>query len=306
VRWPSILFGILTLLLVYQLGLKLFQHPVLPLLAFGIALLTPALYHWSRLAVDGIFAVPFVLAAMLNVHLFLESQRSRHLWLTGLLLGIGFYSSTTAPIQMPIYLALFAVTLWIAGYKHAAVYGRLAAGFIAPLLLLVPWFALHPETYRDTLGRWAIHAAHVRNPLDGLRAMVNWGSLTNRASVYWEFLNPAFLFFPAESPDALRTTASGPLLATLMPLLLTGVVRVFRANSPALPLLVGGYFLAPLAAATFGEDHALERVLVMFPIAALLATFGVETMWGSRSKASQLTAALLLLLAALQFAFFLR
>ena len=38
-------------------------------------------------------------------------------------------------------------------------------------------------------------AAHLRIPLDGVRAFVNPGTLGNRASLYWGFWDPSWLFF---------------------------------------------------------------------------------------------------------------
>lgn len=305
VRWPSVLAGIIVILLVYRIGLKVFGNPALAATAAALVLLTPIHYVFSRLATDGIFAVPFVVASIVSVLSFFESQRARHLWAAGLLLGFGFYSGTTAPMQMPIYLSLFALAMWIGGYGRPAVYSRLGLGFLLPLVCLVPWFALHPDSYPDTLGRWAIHAAHIRNPIDGLRAIVNWGSLTNRASVYWEFLNPAFLFFPAEEEAVAATRASGPMVASMLILLPAGIVRIGRACSPAVAvLLLIGFAVGPLAASTFGENHAIGRALVMIPFAAIIATFGVDALWSSNSRWGRLAAAALLILVPLQFAFF--
>jgi 4-amino-4-deoxy-L-arabinose transferase-like glycosyltransferase len=305
VRWPSVVIGVIAILLVYRIGLVLFANPVLPLVAAILTMLTPGLYMFSRLGMEGIFPVPFVLTAVVSVLSYLESRRPRYLWAAGLSLGVGFFSSTTAALMMPIYLALMAFSLWLSGQRQVAQYQRLAAGFLVPLLVLVPWLLLYPASYPDTLGRWAIHAAHIRNPIDGVRAIVNWGSLTNRASIYWEFLNPAFLFFPADENSVSGTMASGPMLFPLLILLPFGIVRIFRTSAPAIRvLLLVGFVVAPLAAATFGEDHATARVLVMMPLAAIIAAFGVEQLWAFKGWAGRAAAVLLLVLVPLQFAFF--
>ena len=305
VRWPSVVAGVLTILLVYRFGLKLFGDGTRSAVAAAIALLSPALYMWSRLAFDGIFAVPFVLTSMLYVLLFLDKPQPSYVWLAGLALGIGFYASTTAPILMPIYLVVAVVTIWMGGHTRPAVYVWLAIGFLLPLLCLVPWFAMHPESYPDTLGRWAIHAAHVRNPLDGLRAIINWGSLTNRTSVYWEFLNPAYLFFPADQNSVTTMRSSGPFLFPLLLLVPIGIARIVRTRSSSVAtLLLVGLLVAPLAGSTFGENHAFGRVLVLIPFVALVATFGVERLWMLGRAAGRIAAGLLLVSIAVQFAIF--
>lgn len=305
VRWPSILFGAIAVLLVYRIGLELFVGGMLPVVAAALVLLTPVHYMLSRLAMDGVFAVPFVLASIACVLSYLDQQKPWQPWLAGLVLGVGFYSSTTAPVMMPVYLALAALVLWVGGHTQPRTYARLTIGFLLPLACLAPWFLSHPESYPDTLGRWAIHAAHIRNPVDGLRAIVNWGSLTNRASVYWEFLNPAFLFFPADESSVSATRASGPMLLPLLILVPIGVARIFRRCSPSVAVLIlVGSLVAPLAAATFGENHAVARVLVMVPFLAIVATFGVEGLWVARSPAGRVVATLLLILVPVQFAIF--
>ena len=300
VRWPSVVFGVIAVLLVYRLGLRLSSHVSVSLLAATFLLLSPAHYMFSRRGVEGIFAVPFVLGSVLCLLSFLEKKTPWSLSLAGLLLGIGFYSTTTAPLMMAIYLLLAVLTLWVSGLGQPAHYARLVVGLLVPLLCLVPWFAWHPQSYPDTLGRWALHAAHIRNPMDGLRAIVNWGSLTNRASVYWEFLNPAFLFFPADQPSASGTTAAGPLVFPLLVLVPVGIARVVRTSSREVAtLLVVGLVVAPLAAATFGENHAIDRALVLLPFAAILGAFGVQSLWSS-NRFGRIAAVLLVALALIQ------
>ncbi|MGH9385691.1 MAG: ArnT family glycosyltransferase [Vicinamibacterales bacterium] len=305
VRWPSVLFGVLTMLLVYRIGLRLFSNATLAAVAFGATMMTPALYLWSRLAVDGVFALPFVLAAMMSVLSFLENPQPSRVLAAGLLLGVGFYSNTTAPTMMAIYVGLAILTIWVGGHRQPGIYGRIAIGFLLPLLCLVPWFVVHPESYPDTLGRWAVHAAHLRNPVDGLRAIVNWGSLTNRTTVYWELLNPAFLFFPADENSVSNTAASGPLPFPLLVLLPIGIARVVRTCSPSVAtLLLVGLLVAPLAAATFGENHVIGRALLLIPFVAIVATFGIEHLLSLRRPFGPIAAVSLLILLPVQFAFF--
>ncbi len=61
------------------------------------------------------------------------------------------------------------------------------------------WFFRHADTYADTFGRWFVFAAAPADPLDGLRAFFNTGTLGNRASLYWGFWDPSWLFFARTS-----------------------------------------------------------------------------------------------------------
>ena len=66
------------------------------------------------------------------------------------------------------------------------------------------WFFRHPDTYADTFGRWFIFAAHVRDPIAGLQAQINSNTLGVRASLYWGFWDPSWLFFAAKDAGVRR------------------------------------------------------------------------------------------------------
>ena len=74
------------------------------------------------------------------------------------------------------------VALWVAGRRKLSTLMIAAGTFVAMLVPLAVWFYLHPQTYLDTYGRWAIFAAHLRNPIDGFLAFVNRNTLGTRAS----------------------------------------------------------------------------------------------------------------------------
>ena len=99
------------------------------------------------------------------------------------------------------------VALWVAGRRKLSTLLIAAGTFVATLVPLVVWFYLHPQTYLDTYGRWAIFAAHLRNPVDGFRAFVNTNTLGTRASAYWSLIDPSYLFF--SSARSTRAAADG-------------------------------------------------------------------------------------------------
>lgn len=181
----------------------------------------------------------------------------------------------------------------------------LVGSFAGALIPAAAWLLFHPEAYPDTLGRWALHAAHLRNPMDGLRAVLNWGSLTNRTSVYWELLNPAFLFFPADVSTLSLTHGSGPFPFSILLLLPFGAHRIMRHAAPATRvLLLLGLLVAPFAAATFGEDHAIDRALPLAPLMAIVAAFGVDALTTMGRPVWRAVGIILFLLIPVQFAVF--
>ena len=63
---------------------------------------------------------------------------------------------------------------------------------------------------------------------------------------------------------------------------------------------------APLAATLKGQPFMVQRVVFLFPFAALIATYGLQWLWDQRSRAGRIAAMVLMAGIALQFAVFYR
>jgi hypothetical protein len=84
-----------------------------------------------------------------------------------------------------------------------------------------------------------------------------------------------------------------------------GVNRIMRKYPPATSvLLLFGVLVAPLAAATFGENHAIDRALPLAAFAAIIATFGLEALSTTGRPVWRGVAGVLFLLVTVQFVVF--
>jgi 4-amino-4-deoxy-L-arabinose transferase-like glycosyltransferase len=295
VRVPSVIIGTLDIILIYLLGRRLFKNEWLALVAAGLLMLTPAHFIHSRIAVDALYPVPFVMAWLLCLVAYFERPRPWLLFAGTMFLGVGFYSHSSALLLMPAYLLLTGFALYADGNRNRRDYAAATIGFVLPLLCLVPWFLAHPATYLDTVGRWAIHPAYVRNPIDGLRAFFKWDTLSYRASLFWELLGPRFLFF------------GSVFLLPMAVLLAVGIHRFVTSRRSAITLVVlCGGVMAPLVASTFGERYAIGRELALLPFAVLVATCGVQACFSARNGLWRIVGVCLLLAIPLQFSSFYR
>ena len=59
--------------------------------------------------------------------------------------------------------------------------------------LLVAW-AMRPEQFREIVNSHHLYDANRFNVLQGVREVTSWVGLTARSEVFWDYLNPAFLF----------------------------------------------------------------------------------------------------------------
>ena len=237
------------------------------ILASVTLMLTPAFWTFAQRGTDAIVPVPFLLLWLLNVLRFLKGDALRTLAMAAAMLGISTYTHPAAPLTAVF---LWLLTLVVARRRRPARLIAATAVFGAAWLPAAVWFLRHADTYPDTFGRWFVFAPHLRTPLDGLRAFFNTGTLGNRASTYWGFWDPAWLFISTpESP--------APLLLIAAPLIALGLLRgARRLSRDAAILLIGVALLAPLAGATFGPPRYWSDAMVVMPILALLSALGAR------------------------------
>jgi hypothetical protein len=238
-----------------------------------LLLITPAHWTYARLGTDAIFPVPFVLAWLIAILHFFRWDSLRSLALAGLALGAGVYAHPTAPLVMAWLWALSLVALIVARRTPIRNFLIFGLAFVAMFVPLAAWFALHPETYPDTFGRWGILKAHIRFPLDGLRAQVNWNTLSNRATLFWGLLDPSFLFFAG------RGQAIAPFLLVSAILVPLGVARALTVMDTATRLLLlSAALVPPVIASTFGLGRDLAPAMPMVAALALLAAVGLQSL----------------------------
>lgn len=285
-RLASLAAATIDVVLLFACARLIFTGQSAALLAALLLLLTPAHMAAGRSGSGDLLPLPFALAALLAFFHFLQRDRLRDVAFTGLALGAGIYTQRSAPLTMGFLLVVTIVTL-LAGRRRWQALAVVLASFAAALVPAASWFAIHPETYPDTFGRWAIFQAHLRYPLEGVRAFLNWNTLGNRASLYWGFLDPSWLFF------------GGPLLLATLPLVAIGVAGWRRVWSiSAMVMVAGGAIVAPLAGSTFGEARYLADALMFLPFVVLLTTAGAAYCWTNDHARWRWVASILLMTAA--------
>jgi hypothetical protein len=269
-RWASIFVASLNVALVFLVAWRQFARYLPALVAAIILMATPAHFAFGRVGIDAIYVIPFILLWLYALIEFIDKDRPGAIAVAAGALGVGVYSTPSAPLTMIFLWITMMVALWVVGRRKLSTLLIAAGTFVATLAPLMIWFYLHPQTYGDTYGRWAFFAAHLRNPIDGFRAFVNTNTLGTRASAYWSLIDPSYLFF-----SSARSTA--PLLMVSAPLIVAGIVRCVRlAPNAAAVVVLAGLVVAPLAGSSFGERNYIALALGLLPFAALLAAYGSE------------------------------
>jgi len=304
IRLPSVAVGIADVVLLYLLARRIFQRHELAVFAAVLLALTPAHFIHSRLGVDHLYPVPFVLGWLLCLVAFFERPRPWLLAVAGICLGVGFYSYLASEIMMPLLFLLTALVLVVVGRYSARAYRAMAAGFIMPLLPLIPWHLTHPAQFAQQMKAYGLFSPSAASPLHGVAGLFSYSSISTRVSVYYNFFNPSLLFLTGDSSIVNSTRRAGVFLLPVAVLLVLGIHRlIVERRTPIGLVLLIGLAVSPVAAVVVGEVM-INRALFMLPFVAMIATYGFENLITAERKAWRATAACLVAAMAVQFAAF--
>jgi 4-amino-4-deoxy-L-arabinose transferase-like glycosyltransferase len=315
VRLPSVIVGLVDIVLMYFIAIRLFDRRWLAVLTAVLLALTPAHFIQSRIAMDYIYPVPFTLAWLLCLLVFLERRNPRMLFLATSFLGIGVYSYIASVVMMPVYL----VCTWLVlmrtttdRLRHCLI---AAAGFAWPLIILPLWLAYHPQVVSQTVRRYAQPAAVPLSgstqglPLDAaleeLRRAVRFGNVTGRISLYWYFFDPAYLFVTGGYASVMNSTRHvGVFVLPFLALVPVGVWHVATTERTVVAgLVVAGFLTAPFAALLVPEPYTIDREMTVVAFAVLLAAYGVASLFAARRGWMRTVVWVLLALVPLHFGY---
>lgn len=336
IRAPSVIIGVIDIVLIYFLAKQIFKIKDYGLLAAILLATTPIHFIQSRILLDNLYIVPFVLLWLLLLVNFLEKKKPLFLLLAGLVLGFGFYSYHAARIMMPFYLLTTIVCVFPEIKKKIKLLFIVLIGFLAPLSPLIPWTRAFPETlFLDQVRYTGIYDTTGNNALSGIVSILSPESLAHRFDVFISYFNPIYLFLLGDASLIHSTSLHHPLglsqsaikagvfllpLLVLIPLGIYSAIskacRRFAGISKAWPfglkksnrvtwLLVFGFFTAPIAGALAGDHYRYSRILVILPYAIILATYGVQFLLNQKRKIFRVAYYLLLVTILLHFSYFL-
>jgi 4-amino-4-deoxy-L-arabinose transferase-like glycosyltransferase len=302
VRLPTVCVGIVDIVLVYAIARRVFQSERHGLIAASFMALTPAHFIHSRLAMDYLYPVPFVLAWLWCLVRFEEEAQPSFIFHGTLALGIGLYSYIGALVLMPLYAAM---TLLLLLHKYRSPHTTMmwaALGFCSPLVLLLIWLPRHPEVFGDTIVRYGVSSV---DKLHALRGLITSAGIQEGVASYWNLSSPVYLFFVGSSNWVDSTRHGGVFLMPMAICIAAGLADfVIGPRSRIAWLVVAGFLTAPLGAVFVGEPWAVQRELELIPFAVFLAAFGARRLARSTHRPWHWVAVASIALMPLQFAGF--
>lgn len=277
VRLPIALFGVLDVVLMFFVARRLFGSDGLGAIAAGLIALSPAHFMHSRLAVSLLLPLPFTLLWLLCLASFLDAKNETAArWAlggAGFCLGLGVYGYVASVLLMPIYLLC---TVWIAaGRDTLRRSGVIATAFVVAVSPLVLWELAHPTRFHEMIVHYHPYPPQY-GPLQGLKEMLSYFSLSVRTSNYWTNLSPSLLFLDGDASLINSTRLAGVFLWPFAFLFCAGVYHVLTSARSRFSLtLLIGVVAAPLPQ-VLTVDVGIRRSLVLVVFAVLIAMYGVE------------------------------
>jgi 4-amino-4-deoxy-L-arabinose transferase-like glycosyltransferase len=278
-RLATVVVGLINVTLLYFIAWHLFRRESWALVAAALLALTPAHLIHSRLALDYLYPLPFVLTWLLCLLEYLRAPRLWLLFLGGTALGAGFYSYIASVAMMPVYVGLTSLLLVRRPHPWRTM-AATVAGFAWPLVFLAAFLFEHSGMLSDFQGRYGLHpSTSGLDPLQTLRAAVNSRTVADRSNLYYNFFSPGFLFVSGGNNVTNSTREAGVFLFPFAVFLAAGCYDVLTRRAPEKALILLGVLTAPLAACIVPENYAIDRALALLPFGVLLGTFGIERLW---------------------------
>jgi 4-amino-4-deoxy-L-arabinose transferase-like glycosyltransferase len=261
-RQSAAVFGALGVVLTYIFAADLFRQRALGWFAALLLLFNPAYVVSARNgAIDGVWVIPPLLISLIAVTRFAETRSPRAIAVASAALAVCAYAQPSGAFLVVIVGAV--VTIGLGRFRLLSVRDtwRAASAAAAVALPMALWFVVHPTTYFDTFGRWFLHQAYIRNPwLLALRLM-NYFSLAEWGSIYWNFFRPDAPALQRRGAGVSRHVPDGAGCV-----LGRGRLRSRKAGATAnnpgvrsLWIVAVGFVASPLVPASFAEPGAIQK-----------------------------------------------
>lgn len=270
IRLPSVMMAITSIALVMLLTNKMFNNLKITILTGVLMTLTPGLFMNSRLLLDNVYIIPFVIVWLIGLYWYLKTEKNFPLFISGLSLGIGIHSYHAAKIYMPLYF-IFSLLLLLktkASFKKFVIH---CLGFAIPIIIFIPWLREYPDTL----------SSQVRY-VSGIDKDFSKFNLSRIVGSYISYFNPKILFTSGDSTLIHSTAKSGVFTFTTIFLLLFGLLEVMRRRDVFSKILVLGLITFPIAPSLINDPGRISRALVVIPFVILLSSYGIYYLSSSK------------------------
>lgn len=295
VRLPSLLFGVLGVLLSYTLSCSLFTQKRFGLFAASIFALMPWDIHFSRVGFEGHVGMVLLL---LTVWLWLGGLKRWYFFpLSALSAAAATYTYFSVRVVIPLLLFGFVLLWWKEARSKWAVIALGICIFLAFMIPLTrsPYYESSNQLRLSTqnllssdsyilLSNQLRHGAH--------NSWWSWVLYHRYVLLLWQFIQQIgaffdvrYLFFSGDSNLRHGSGASGLMLFSFLPFFALGWKRLFETQTRSAIFLLWWWLssLVPAAIPTV-VPHALRSINAL-PVLVIACGVGVAQLWLKRYRA---------------------
>ena len=285
IRFPSALFGILTVLLSYFLAKKLFENAVVALLTSFFLAISPWHLQFSRGAFEANLGLFF---STLGIYLFLKFAKDNPRWIfpSALSFVAAIYTFTGQRLFVPFILLLLVIQFRKQLLTHMRIFMFTT---VTAAILFWPLFVFATKTIE---GQLRFNEVTIFKDLEPINESIRyrgkdnyswWADLIHNRRFfyayqylihYFDAANPGFLFIRGDVNPRLSIQEVGELYLIDLPLILAGIYFLFSKKQKFRILIIGWLLVAPIGPATARETPHALRMISILPTFQLISAYG--------------------------------
>lgn len=257
VRLAAAVVGWLALPVTYKLGRRMFG-PRAGTAAMGLLALSPWHVPFSRLGLEGSTVALFAAASIYALwQWYSDGRRWRWVWVSGILLGLSFYTYAVMKLFVPLLMVGMAIVFWREVRSHPR---QIAALTLIVITLAIPmiWHTLHaPEFMQARYNQIAVFKPG--RPLK--QALIE---MVSNAAIH---ISPGFLFARGDLDKLQHPPGAGQLYWIQLPLILVaGIAGLWHTRTRKAVLALAVWIGAAIIPASLtqmnlpGSGHSLRSI----------------------------------------------
>ncbi len=284
VRLPSMIAGILMVVVTYLLVKELFKNENLALLSSFMLAVSPWAIQFSRAAFEANLAAFFNL---MGVYLFIVGRKKGWYVIPSVIFFVlSFYTFNANRIIAPLFLLglalLYFKDIWV-NKKYFLISAVLA------LILLFPSL----NYLRSRESRLRLQEVSIFNNLEPIKLSNHrieldkdawWAKIIHNRRIlfaadflkhYFDNFSGRFLFTHGDINPRLNLQEMGQLYVWELPFLIIGIYWIIKKREKALPILALWILIVPIPAATARETPHALRILSILPTFQIIIAYGL-------------------------------
>ena len=303
VRFPSALFGILTVVLTYLMARKLFENEIIAILASFFLAISPWHIQFSRGAFEANLGLFF---STLGIYTFLKFAKdgSKWLFLSGISFIAAMYTFTGQRLFVPLILVVLLIQFKKQVFKNP---GMILVTGIVSLIFIWPLFKFATQTLEGRLRFEEVNIFRDLAPSDeSIKYREQdksawWSQIIHNRRIlyahqylihYFDAFNPNFLFFRGDVNPRLSIQEVGELYYFDLILITTGIYFLFAKKFQYRWLIIGWLLISPLGPAIARETPHALRMIHILPTFQLIGAFGLYNIY-NKIKYKKVTVAVI-------------